>query len=436
MSGLVLWIAVGIIGAGVALIIAAPLLRAGQRMSRGAGAMYDLAVFRDQLAEVDRDLDSGLLSETEATAARTEIERRMLRAVDGHSDALTGDALTGDEENEAAPARFAAAAFPLALGMLVAVAAVALYLNTGAPDQQDAPFAMRTDITPTARAPGQAGGDSADGSKMRAQLRQRLDANPNDMAGWVMLARTERALGDHQNSVQAFARAIELAGAKASADLVADYGEALVFESFGTVSPRATEVFERVLALDPREIKSRFYIAAGRAQAGDYKGAIALWRGLTADAPPDAPWIKEVRARISDAAMKGGIMPMSVAPERPSAIAGAGSSGLGGAIAGSAGPSAEDVKSAQAMAPEDRTAFIKSMVQRLADRMKENPDDVDGWLRLGRAYTVLGEGPNSKAAFGQAKRRLTELLANIPTDSPNRSSLQATLTEVEGLIAE
>lgn len=427
MSGTIFWAAAAIISIAVALIVASPLLRAGQRIGGAARARYDLAVFRDQLKEVDRDLETGLLSPTESAAARGEIERRMLRAVDGDVDAL-------DAPDEDAPPPASSAAFPLALGVVVAGAAVALYLNTGQPGMEDAPLSLRTDLQTAAQGPSQAGG-GADGAAMQAQLRQRLADNPNDMAGWVTLARTERVLGNHPEAVRAFARAIELAGRNAIADLIAEYGEAQVFEAFGTVSPRAVETFEQALAKDPDEIKSRFYIAEGRAQSGDYAGAIALWRGLTADAPPNAPWVGEVRARIADAAMKGNIMPMQVQPERPS-DSGKPASGLRGAIAGDKAPTADEVQAVQEMAPQDQNAFIRSMVQRLADKMEENPDNVDGWLRLGRAYQVLEDKDKAMHAFGQAKRRLGEILANISADSPNRASLQETLAEVESLLAQ
>ncbi|MBT6313938.1 MAG: c-type cytochrome biogenesis protein CcmI [Alphaproteobacteria bacterium] len=427
MSGTIFWAAAAVISIAVTLIVATPLLRAGQRIGGAARARYDLAVFRDQLKEVERDQETGLLSPTEAIAAKGEIERRMLRAVDGDVDAL-------DAPDEEATPQASAAAFPLALGIVVAGAVIALYLNTGQPGMGDAPLSLRTDLQTAARGPAQAGG-GADGAAMQAQLRQRLADNPNDMAGWVTLARTERVLGNHPEAVRAFERAIELAGRNATADLIADYGEAQVFEAFGTVSPRAIETFENALEKDPGEIKSRFYIAEGRAQSGDYAGAIALWRGLTADAPPDAPWVGEVRARIANAAMKGNIMPMQVQPERPSGNARP-ASGLSGAIAGEAAPTADDVQAVQEMAPQDQTAFIRSMVQRLADKMEENPDDVDGWLRLGRAYQVLEDQEKSKAAFGQAKRRLEEILANIPETSPNRASLLETLAEVDGILAQ
>ncbi len=139
-----------------------------------------------------------------------------------------------------------------------------------------------------------------------------------------------------------------------------------------------------------------------------------------------------MKERIADAAMKGGILPIEVSPERP----GGAGKGLTGAIAGDAQPTTEDVKAVGEMFQEDRSAFIRSMVQRLADKMEENPNDVEGWLRLGRAYGVLGEADKAKDAFGQAKTRLQDLIANTAADAPTRPSLDAALREVEALLAQ
>lgn len=368
-----------------------------------------------------------------------------------------------DAPDERAPPSDSIYGFSLTLGVIVASAAVTLYMITGGLGIQEAPLPLHTDLQSAARGPSEvrAGADGtakqvqaerpvnsnkpANGPRgaiagdkaliadeVQAVAELRLADNPNDMAGWVTLARTERVLGNHPEAVRAFERAIELAGRNATADLIADYGEAQVFEAFGTVSPRAIETFENALEKDPGGIKSRFYIAEGRAQSGDYAGAIALWRGLTADAPPDAPWVGEVRARIANAAMKGNIIPMQVQPERPSGNARP-ASGLSGAIAGEAAPTADDVQAVQEMPPQERLAFILSMVQRLADKMEDNPDNVDGWLRLGRAYQVLEDKDKAMYAFGQAKRRIGKILGNIPAGSPKRESLRETLAEIESL---
>jgi len=431
----VFWIAVGMLSAGVALAVAAPLLRAGVRIGRARRASYDLAVFRDQLAELDRDRDAGRLNEKEALAAKAEIERRMLRAVDARTDADLAD-----RKDQADPPARVGAAFPLAVGLVVAGAAVAIYVNTGDPGLRDAPLAGRTDLASAGAAggPGQ-GAPGVDGQAMIQNLKDRLARNPNDVAGWITLARTYSATGQHMEAVAAFEKAISAAGPQPPAELISDYGEAQVLEAFGTVSPRAVETFRQALARDPGDIKSRFYIGMSRAQTGDFRGAIALWRGLTADAPPDAPWLEAVRERISEAAMKGGVMPMSVEPERfggGATAATPGAGGVSGAIAGDARPTREQVESVQQMAPEDRMAFIRTMVDGLAEKMQANPDDIDGWVRLGRAYKVLGETEKSKQALGEAKSRLEDLLAAAAENSPTRPAVEATLREVEGMLAE
>jgi cytochrome c-type biogenesis protein CcmH len=344
----------------------------------------------------------------------------MLRVIDGTADSAIVDA------TDTVAAKMGVV-FPIASGLVVAAISVALYMNVGQPGTNDLPLASRTDMQTGAQAATPGG---SDGPAMIAQLRKRLAADPNDMAGWVTLARTHRVMGNHRGAAAAFEKALEIAGKDATAGLISDYGETLVFEAFGTVSPRAVEIFQQALALDSTDVKARFYLASSRSQAGDYRGAIAMWRGMTADAPADAPWVEVVRERITDAAMKGSILPMSVAPERP------GPSGLRNAIAGDAKPTQDDVQAVQEMAPEDRTAFIRTMVQRLADKMDANPNDVDGWLRLGRAYTVVGEMPNAKKAFGRAKERLEVLLANTPEDSPSRFGVEETLREVKVLIAQ
>jgi len=420
----IFWIAVAVLAAGVVLMVATPMLRAGERMGRARRASYDLAVFRDQLGEVDRDLETGRLNESEAAAAKSEIERRMLKAVDAKAE----DDLAAVSE---ADGQTYGAVFPVALGLVIAGASVALYLNIGEPGAHDMPFAQRTDVGATQNSAG------SGGPEMVARLRERLRANPSDVAGWVTLARTHRALNEHPEAVQAFQKAIEISGQTAPAEMLSDYGESLVFESFGTVSPRAVETFEQALAKDPRDIKSRFYIAMARGQAGDYRGAIALWRGLSADAPPDAPWLEAVKDRITDAAMRGNIVPIEVPAEYPSGRRAApGAGGLRGAIAGDAAPDQGTVSAAQDMTPEDRQAFIGSMVQRLADKMEASPNDVDGWLRLGRAYRVLEDEAKASYAFGRAKTRLEDLLAAAPDGSPTRPAVAASLREVEALLAQ
>lgn len=412
------------IAAGIILSIVSPLVRNTEQSVDIEKTSFDLAVFRDQLEEINRDRDVGRLPDAEAAAAKAEIERRMLKAIDTQS----GDLVSATKHGQGL---INGLAFPIALGLVAVLASVGLYFNLGNIGLDDAPLSKRGDIQIASSSGNLGNGEAGDeGRAIIARLAKRLDANPNDLQGWITLGRTQRSLGDYKSAVLAFEQAIKVAGPRKSAELLSDYGETLVFEAFGTVSPRAVEMFQEALARDPTDIKSRYYIAASRSQLGDYRGAIALWRGLTADAPPDAPWIDTVKEQISSAALKGGIMPMSVVPERRVLIA----DGLSGAIAGDIRPDQKTVNSVQQMDKGDQQAFIRSMVQRLADRLKENPEDVDGWLRLGRAYRVIGERQEAVQAFNQAKRELERLLGGLAISPSSREAIETKLKAVEALI--
>jgi len=424
MTEAVFYISGLFISAGIIYAVLIALIRSDRASKDISSTSFDLAVFRDQLDEIDRDRELGRLPEAEAAAARAEIERRMLRAIDRSPS-------EGPVYDEVPVSSFSRTIFPVCLGLVAVLATGGLYLNLGTLGLKDAPLSSRQDSQSSSSGRvSQSSGGLSEGRAMIARLTQRLQNNPNDLQGWVTLGRTQRSLGEYNSAVKAFERALQVAGDNSSAELLSDYGETLVFESFGTVSPRAVEIFKEALAKDPQEIKSRFYIAASRSQLGDYRGAIALWRGLTADAPPDAPWLESVREQISNAAMKGGIMPMSVEPER----AVGSTSGLTGAIAGDVRPDQETVAAVQEMAPSDQKAFIRSMVQRLADRMEKNPDDVDGWLRLGRAYKVLEDPQKANDAFKRAKISLEKVLSKVAVGSSTRSNLERKLRDIEDLI--
>ena len=266
---------------------------------------------------------------------------------------------------------------------LPAVMALGIYLIIGTPQLPDAPLAGRSDGGPAT-------------SEMRDAVR-RLEAHlsnaPDDARGWVMLARTYRGLGRLVPAATAFANAIRAVGGpgKAGADLLADYGEAHVAASEGTVTPEALSAFRSGLADDPAHPKAWHYVAVARLQAGDKTRALALWRGLAAAAPADAPWLAVLEQRIARLTQELGDAARSVGPVRPDGS--------------SPGPTAEEIREAEAMAPEERNRMIRGMVDSLAERLQREPDDAAGWLRLGRSYLVLGETDKAMRAFGRARER-------------------------------
>ena len=419
--GLAVFIAVTMI-----FSIVLPLVSRRELSDDFRNANSNLAVFRDQLEEINRDLEVGRIHKAEADAAKAEVERRILRELDEQTK--TGRFKLSPSQTHSKPL-----AFPILLGLLAVVASISLYLTLGRAGFDDAPLSVRQKIQSVSPPNNVASGDTIEeGRAALAKLEKRLETHPNDLKGWVMLARIQRALGDYKSSALSFERAIKVADQGKSADLLSDYGEALVFEAFGVVSPRAIEIFKEALVLDEGDIKSRFYIAASRSQSGDYVGAIGLWRGLVVDAPPGAPWLDAVREQISNTAVKNGIMPNSVAPERRVL----GSDGLSGPIAGDVRPDQDSIDIVNKMDPANQQAFIRSMVQRLADKLDRNPEDVDGWIRLGRAYRVLGDNQKARRSFTEGKRQLEKLLGGTAQNSPSRKTIETKLEALEILINE
>jgi cytochrome c-type biogenesis protein CcmH len=383
-----LWMMIVLMTAGIVAVLLVPM---AFRRQTGAASRedYDLNVYKDQLLEVEKDLERGLVSEAEAEAARTEIKRRMLAIVpvETISTAQQGGML-----------------LMVCIGAFVSVGAIAGYVWLGSPNQPDFPFASRSVPQQTASA---APSSHQNATMLNAvnSLSERLNKNPNDIQGWTLLGRTYMSMERVDDAVVAFKRAVDLGGNRP--DVTADYAEALAIAADNSVPAEARIVFVRVLKMDPYNVKARFYLGLDQAQQGNFKGAMQAWTDLIAVSPPEAPWISQVRTQIEKAAQSGNVDINSVKPSGGAlAIAQArpAPSPRAQAPAPSAapGPTQEDMKAAQEMAPEDRQAMIRSMVQRLADRLEENPNDKQGWVRLARAYQVLGEAEKAKKALERA----------------------------------
>jgi cytochrome c-type biogenesis protein CcmH len=190
-------------------------------------------------------------------------------------------------------------------------------------------------------------------------------------------------------------------------DIVADYAEAMVLAEDGTIPAAAEKLFTEILGTDPFDPKARYYLGLAKAQSGNLKGALQDWVDLAAISDDDAPWMETLTRQITSVAGELGIAPGTIKPSSR-ALALAMTRGLGksravaslpqSAAPAPRGPNAEDVKAAGQMSTADRQQMIRTMVQRLADRLKDNPDDLAGWKRLARAYKVLGDVEKAKQA--------------------------------------
>ncbi|MGE0737112.1 MAG: c-type cytochrome biogenesis protein CcmI [Alphaproteobacteria bacterium] len=356
----------------VLLLVLRPLLKPSQ--AAAAAGAHDIEVYRDQLAELERDRARGLIGTQEAAAARLEIERRLLAAAK-RTDAAGA--------RPAAPAHGALLALAIGLPLLSG----ALYLMLGQPRLPAQPFAARQ----ADRALAEKDGDTA---KVIAELEQRIARNPKDLDAWTGLGRTLFLAQRHAEAAIAYGKALDLA--PDNRDIAASYAETLSFANGGTVTDQAKKLFAAVLAAQPADPRARFYLGLAQQQGGDPKGALDMWLALEADSLPNAPWMPMLRQRI-EAAAKSANVDLAEARKKLSPPADKPPT--------TPGPSQDDIDAAQKMSPADRAAMIKGMVERLETRLKEQPDDVEGWRRLGRSYRVLGEKQKAIAAFAKAAEK-------------------------------
>lgn len=396
------WIVSGALATLVAGFLLMALLR-GQAGAAAPAQSHDIAVYRDQLAEIDQDTRRGILDPDEAGRLRTEVKRRILEADRaGRNQRVKGGAA------RAGTRRIVAGA------MVVGVVAVAfgVYLRIGAPGYRDAPLSARfaqakvlRDTRP-AQAEAEAAasamvGDAAKRVQAKAdpqflamidQLRGAVASRPNDLRGHMLLARNEALLGNYKAALAAQDRVIALKGKAADARDLAGRAELLVRAAGGYVSPEAEAALKDVLAADPGNGTARFYLGLLDAQTGRPDRAFNIWRVLLEESPPDAPWVGPIRERIGDLAQLAGVR---YTPP------GAGAAPL-------RGPAAADVAAAGQMSTGDRMEMIRGMVGGLAARLSDQGGTPAEWAQLIRAYGVLQEGDKAADAWARAQAAFSD----------------------------
>jgi cytochrome c-type biogenesis protein CcmH len=331
-------------------LLLVPLLRG--RVAPTARLDNDLAIYRDQLAELEREQAAGTLPAAEAAAARTEIERRILVAAE-------------QDAKETAPHDSATLhrLLPPALCLAVPLIALGLYLQIGRPGLPAQPFAA------TARPPA-AAAPQDDLPALVAAVKKRAAERPDDPEAQSAL------------------------------------GEALTLEADGVVTQPAVEAFNRALQRAPDDARAAFYLGLHEEQSGDSAAALKRWRALEARSPAGAPWLPTLRAEIRrlDPAAR------EAAPPPP---------------AGMPTPAPDQVEAMSKLSPEERQKTIRAMVDGLAAKMADNPNDRDGWLRLANARKVLGDSARASEAFAKAD-------ALAPLDGPAlRDWAEAEVRQIE-----
>lgn len=336
------WVVAGSFAAAAACLI---LMRAAAAAPGEAAADPAQALYRRQLSEIDELAERGLMGEAERAAARAEAGRRLLAAAAAPSQPWSSDP-------KAQPFVLLAVASAPALAML-------LYLRLGTPGMTDQPFKARlaqwqhTDL------------NALSAPEIAAVLRKAVAERPGEAEGYRLLGLAENASQNPIAAVRALRKATELAPDRA--DIWILLGQAEIAEAGGKVDADSRAAFGKVLQLVPGEPTARFFLAGGRADAGDKDGAIADLTALMNDLPQGDPRRDAVKASI---ARIEGRPAMTTDPQQ--------------------------------------LAMIQGMVSRLAERLKTSPDDPEGWVRLVRAYAVLGDKAKRDDAYASARARYAQ----------------------------
>ena len=385
------WILAAALTAITALAILSPLRRG--RGGAAPAAAYDLRVYRDQLAEVERDLDRGVIGPDDAQRLRAEIGRKVLDA--DRRAALSAPAARGGR-----------ALWPAVALVAMLAGAVALYLREGVPGAPDMPLAERfaaadaayrdrpTQAEAEAAAPVRPAPDLSQADPeylaMIDQLRDAVGRNPDDQQGLALLASNEMRLGNLAAARAAQQRLVDLRGDQADAVQLMQLATLMVDAAGGVVTPEAEAVLRRALTLDPTQPQARYLQGVLLIQNGRPDRAFPLWRGLLDEGPEGAPWIAPIRAAIQDLAWLAGDDEYR-APAPPAADL--------------PGPDADALAAAEDLSPEDRARMIQDMVDRLQQRLATEGGSPEEWARLIAALAMLDQRDQATAILTEARQR-------------------------------
>ena len=352
------------------LPILAPLLR-GSRPAPSR-ANFDQTVYRDQLRELDRDIARGLITSSEAGAARLEIQRRLLAA----------------DKQPSAPARLARSPLLATIVFLfVAIGSISSYLWFGSPNLPDAPFSTRqAEVAPDNPL-----------EKATEALAAKLKQDPKDATGWLLYGRSLAMLRQWDQAEDAYQHAIALG--QTDPEILADHAEIMVMQAAGTVTPAAEAAFQQVLKASQSSGIARYYLAIAAMQAGEPRKAIDGLQRLLAELPANSGLRAQLGLKVAEAAHAAGIPVPELAQGGQSPPPGQAS---GQAPGQAGGPDAKAVADASNMSNDQREAMVRGMVANLAAKQAGDPANLEGWLRLGRAYAVLQETDRSVEAFDKA----------------------------------
>jgi cytochrome c-type biogenesis protein CcmH len=394
---MVLWVALACVTAAALAAILRPLGAASPAASNGSA---DIAIYRDQLAEIAAEQERGLLGEAEASAARAEIGRRLLASDDRARMPARAVPAPGAEPAQSSAVAPHMAWLAYSVAALVPLCALVLYLSYGSPSLHDHPLgAQRTrDV------------DQSSVSTLIAAVEAQLRKVPDDGQGWDVIAPLYLRIGRYADAAHAFGRAAQLLGQSISR--LAGFAESTTMAANGIVTEEARKAYEKLAELAPSRHEPRFWLALALEQDGNVAGAAAAYKALLDAARADASWRGMVQERYDS--MIARLPPDTTLPTpkpMPKAAETEPKASTGDTAGTTSppterGPTAADVAAAGDLSAAERSAMIEQMVSGLASRLKTDGRDLRGWQRLIRAYVVLGRTDEAKTALAEARAKL------------------------------
>lgn len=389
------WIICAVIVAVIAFALAITLLR--PRAAEVPAAVQDMAVYRTQLAEVEKDRARGVLAETEAARLTIEISRRLLEA-----DRAVAAARTG--QHERAPRALTVAMAALVV-LVLAGGSFLLYDRLGAAGMPDEPMAARlaeADLSYAQRPSQQEAETQAEAARGAApqidpkylelmeRLRQTVANRPNDIRGLALLAENEMNLGNFHAGWEAQRRLIALKGDAATSADYARLGEYLTAAAGGLITADAENAFGAALEKDRSNARALYYVGLMMGQNDRPDRTFRLWdEALRASAPGD-PWVPVITQDIEALAWLAGEQDYTVPMPVPPA------------------PSAGQMAAAGQMTPEARTAMLRATVENLNARLANEGGTAADWAKLISSLRTLGEDARATAIATEARQKFAQ----------------------------
>ena len=347
-------------------------------------ASKDLLIYKDQLVEVERDLEKGVLSKSESDAARIEVSRRILLA-DKRSKIEKQTVSISQNHNKI---------ITFIILIFILAGSFSIYAFLGNPSLPDMPLQARLAEIKENRSqrisqeeaellvPDEIIEAPSDYLALVSKLRIAMKERPNDIQGLRLLALHEFRLGKYRSARKAHLKIINVLGETATAKDLIDFAEVMIVATNGYVSPEAEFILRRGLEMKPNDGRARYYSGLSMAQSGRPDVTLRLWENLLDEGPDDAPWVPLIKEQIVDVARLVGV---NLAQDQLP------------------GPTSEQINSAETMSDVDRKEMIQGMVSSLSNRLANEGGTVNEWARLIRALGVLGETANASKIWIEAQ---------------------------------